>query len=316
MEGLFKTTQAYRLIEEECVRGYCSHAYLLLCDDGKNLRKILKIFAKLFFTEGDKERIGKLIDAENFADCLFYPRENKKLTVEDAESIREESMLSPVEGRRKLFVLSDFAEANPQTQNKLLKLLEEPPEGVHFLLGATSAFPVLPTVRSRTKKVEILPFQVEETVACMRRMYQDRYDTDTLTLCSAASGGVLGEAQSMLEGGYYRTLLGQAFGLVLAEAHHVPQAVQAVGETKRKKELLALLRIIFRDATLLKMGGVYAKKVFLSAEKDRLIDVASKYTKSQLLYAQEVISDAEQEIQFNAIFGQCLEVCLAKINKK
>ena len=316
MEGLFKTTQAYRLIERECAGEHCSHAYLLLCDDGKNLKKILKIFAKLFFTEGDKERIAKLIDAESFVDCLFYPRGEKKLTVDDAESIREESMLSPVEGRRKLFVLSDFAEANAQTQNKLLKLLEEPPVGVHFLLGATSAFPVLPTVLSRTKKVEILPFQIEETVACMRRMYKDRYDTATLTLCSAASGGVLGEAQSMLEGGYYRPLLEQAFGVVLSDAHHLPQAVQAVAETKHKKEFLALLRLLFRDAMLVKMGGTYAKKLLLSPELDKLALVADKYTKSQLLYAQEALSGAEQEVQFNAVFGQCLEVCLAKINKK
>ena len=48
MEGLLKTTQAYRLIEMECARDTCSHAYLLLCDDGKNLKQILKIFAKIW----------------------------------------------------------------------------------------------------------------------------------------------------------------------------------------------------------------------------------------------------------------------------
>ena len=79
------------------------------------------------------------------------------LYAEDAENIREETLLSPIEGERKLFVLGDFAEANTQTQNKLLKLLEEPPQGVIFLLGATTVFPVLPTVLSRTKKLEILP---------------------------------------------------------------------------------------------------------------------------------------------------------------
>lgn len=75
--------------------------------------------------------------------------------MEDAERILEESALKPVEGNKKLFVAGDFAEATTQAQNKLLKLLEEPPEGVYFLLGATVSFSVLPTILSRTEKLEI-----------------------------------------------------------------------------------------------------------------------------------------------------------------
>ena len=317
MENLLKSTQAYRLLQKECAEQACSHAYLLLCDDGKNLKEILRYFVKLFFQEGktatEFARISKLIDEENFTDCLFYPNSEKKLTVEDAERVREESLLSPVEGGRKVFVLSDFAEANPQTQNKLLKLLEEPPQGVYFLLGATSAFPVLPTVLSRTKKLEILPFNIEEVVACLRRMYNGRYKDEALTLCAAASGGVLGEAQSLLEGGDYQALLEQAFALLLAEPFRLPQAIHAVAETKHKKELLALLRLIFRDALLVKLGGTYQRSLLLSAELAKLQEVANRYTKSQLLHAQEVLSKAEQDVQFNSVFGHCLEVALATI---
>ena len=132
MIELLQNTQAYRLLKRECEGGVSSHAYLLLFDDGRNLRTALKEFAKVLFSaysEGwdepteEQKRVAKLIDEESFSDCLFYPAEGKKLAVEDAENIREESLLSPIEGDKKVFILGDFAEANTQTQNKLLKLL-------------------------------------------------------------------------------------------------------------------------------------------------------------------------------------------------
>lgn len=320
MKELLQTTQAYRLLKKECAENTHSHAYLLLCNDSKNLRFALKTFAKLFFqTENlfENERRAKLIDEESFFDCPVYPSDGKKLTVEDAEKIKEESLLSPVEGGKKVFLLADFSEANPQTQNKLLKLLEEPPKGVVFLLGATSVYSVLNTVLSRTKRLELLPFTMEEVTTCLARIYQDKYTMSALSLCAAACGGVVGEAQNMLEGGYYKTLLEGAFSLVLTEEHRLPQVIRSMGETKHKKELLSLLRLIFRDALLVKMNGApYRGALLLQAEKIRVHDVAMKYSKGALLYAQEAISQAELEVQFNAVFPQCIETCMAKIRNK
>ena len=213
MIELLENTQAYRLLQKESEENMCSHAYLLLFDDARNLRIALKEFAKLLInapTSTEKKRIDKLIDEESYADCLFYPADGKKLAVEDAEKIREESLLSPIEGERKVFVLGDFAGANTQTQNKLLKLLEEPPKHVLFLLGATSAFPVLTTVLSRTKKLEIPAFDTEQVTNCLQRLYQNEYDTETLRFCAAASGGTVGGAQNLLEGGQYKSLTEQA----------------------------------------------------------------------------------------------------------
>lgn len=143
------------------------HTYLLVLDDPRNLRFALKEFAKLFFfvsEEGETAReirISDLIEKETFSDCIILPENGKKFSVEDAEKIQEESALKPVEGEKKLFVIGDFADATREAQNKLLKLLEEPPEGVYFLLGATVTYPVLPTVLSRVQKLEVPPVCVE-----------------------------------------------------------------------------------------------------------------------------------------------------------
>lgn len=318
MHTLLQSTQAYQIVQNEKDENRLSHAYLLLLPDGKNLRAALKTFAKLLLAHGDEReqaRIEKLIDAESYADCIFYPESGKKLTVEEANAIHEECTLSPVEGDKKLFVLGDFAEANPQTQNKLLKLLEEPPEHAMFLLGATSVFPVLTTVLSRTKKLEIPPFSEGQVESCLRRLYGTEYDNSTLRFCAAASEGVVGNAQNLLEGGYYKTLTENAFALALTPLHKLPSAVKEIAETKLKRELLSTLRLIFRDALLIKTQGVASPHLLLRSEQEKTQKVATMYALNALFTAQSVLSDAEKQVQFNAVFPQCIEVCMAKIRQ-
>jgi hypothetical protein len=67
-------------------------------------------------------------------------------------------------GRR--VVLMPHAESlNQSSSNALLKLLEEPPAGVHFLMAAPSPDHVLPTIRSRSALVQVPSWTVPETVA-------------------------------------------------------------------------------------------------------------------------------------------------------
>ena len=321
MQSLLQATQAYTIVKNEQMENRLSHAYLLLFDDARNLREALKTFAKLILvgdrTDTESLRIQKLVDTETFSDCIFYPEAGKKLTVEDANAIHEESTLSPVEGDIKLFVLGDFAEANTQTQNKLLKLLEEPPKHVQFLLGATSAFPVLTTVLSRSKKLEIPAFDVGQVTDCLARIYGDKYDEETLRFCAAASEGNVGNAQNLLEGGQYKTLTEQAFSLVLSPLYKLPATVKSIAEIKNQRELLSTLRLVFRDALLLKSNRQTADKfLLLRSEKERLQEVAAAHTLSALLYAQDALSDAEKQVKFNAVFPQCIELCIAKIRKE
>ncbi len=331
MRQLLRSTRAYSLLKTESAENRLNHAYLLVFDDARNLRTALKEFAKVFFAapgseagdRGRAERLDTLIEEENFADCMILPEAGKKFSVEDAEKILEESALKPVEGEKKLFAVGDFAEATTQAQNKLLKLLEEPPEGVYFLLGATVSFPVLPTVLSRTVKLEIPPFPLRAATECLKRLYPDAGDVG---LCAAAAGGVVGEAQNIIEGGYYKELFAAAFDLAETDPFRLPGTVKKIGETKYKKELVSLLRLIFRDALILKTAKINGvgqpgkngrsraeKYLMLRSETERLKRISEYYQLGALLYAQEALSEAEKQIRFNAVFPQCLELCIAKI---
>ena len=315
MQRLLTDTHAYKLLSGEMKQHRFSHAYLLQMDDKRNLRNTLKLFAKLFFTnieQSKRENVFRRIDEENFSDCLFFPDADKKFMVDDAERLTEESLLNPVESDKKVFVVCDFADANAVSQNKLLKLLEEPPKNVVFLLGTTSAYSVLPTVLSRVEKLEIPPFSEKEICNTLGRLYPERYTARDFELCAAACGGSLGRAQEMLEGGEHKQLVEDAFSLCLSTGATLPPLIKKIGETKRKTELLFLLRLIFRDGAVMKTGQS-DNFLLLRSEKERLLQVQEKYTMHALLFAQKRLSDAELHTAFNGVFSQCLEITLSEI---
>ena len=62
----------------------------------------------------------------------------------------------------KVFIFNNFSSANIQSQNKLLKILEEPPKNTFIILNVTNINKVLPTVLSRCKKIRLLPLTKQE----------------------------------------------------------------------------------------------------------------------------------------------------------
>ena len=321
MQTLLKSTNAYTLLKAEKEKNRLHHAYLILHDDPRNLRAYLKIFAKLLFdvetpkTESEK-RVSQLIDKELFSDCLTYPRFDKKFTVSEAENVLEEISLHPIEQEKKVFLISDFAEATDQAQNKILKILEEPPKNVFFLLGASTSYPILQTVLSRSAKLEIHPFDPKQIENCLFRIYEhdDNFTTRDFSLCAAASDGSVGGAQNVLEGGYYKQLTESAFALAFSTPFTLPPQAKKVSDIKYKRELISLLRLIFRDAFLIKTGK--EQHLLLKTEKENVKKISEIYSQNALLFAQEAFTQAEKEIRFNAHFYQCIEICMLKIMER
>lgn len=323
MKELIRNTSAFSRFITQRNEGKLSHAYLLVFDDPIHTKTALKELAKIvFFAEEnaygeydtqDAERIARLVDGEKYADCLIYPKNDKRLNVEECEQIVEECFVHAVEGEKKIVLIDRFDEAMPTAQNRLLKVLEEPHEGVIFLLSARTIYPVLQTVVSRTQKLEIQPFSIEEVAACLQRNKKEGVSDSEINIVSALSCGSVGTAEGLLYAGYYKDLLEDAFSLCKTTLERLPVNVKKAGATKNKKELLTLLRLIFRDAAFYKSGR--EKELLLKPEKERIVSVAEKYSYTALLGAQDALSKAEKEVVFNANFAQCIELCLAQILK-
>lgn len=161
VEELIRSTNAYKIIKGEKKRGALSHAYLIVCSDAEYVKPYLKIFAKLIACKDDgcgRCRTCRLIDEEAYADCSFYPKEGNKILTPDVDDMLSQTYIKPIENDIRLFVLSNVENMNGAAQNKILKTLEEPPANVCILMGAAQDYTLLPTVKSRVKRIDIPPF--------------------------------------------------------------------------------------------------------------------------------------------------------------
>ena len=133
-----------------------------------------------------------------------------------------------------------------------------------------------------------------------------------MKIFAATSNGSVGNAQNALEGGFFSELIEDSFAICLA-TKELPVLAKKLGESKRKKELLSFLRLIFRDAAFLKTQSD-PFFLLLRSERERMEKVATRYSLNALLYAQELLTDAEKQLKFNTNFSQCLEICFSKLN--
>jgi DNA polymerase-3 subunit delta' len=80
---------------------------------------------------------------------------------------------TPYEGKSKIYIFKKFHLANEQAQNALLKTLEEPPKAVTFFLLAENSLALLPTVRSRCKKLRLTEAEDKDILAQLEKLYPD-----------------------------------------------------------------------------------------------------------------------------------------------
>lgn len=75
--------------------------------------------------------------------------QKREIGVDQIRALSMDACVLPNESARKLYILDEADTMNLSAQNAALKLLEEPPAGVIFLLCVTNPSLLLPTVRSR-----------------------------------------------------------------------------------------------------------------------------------------------------------------------
>lgn len=90
------------------------------------------------------------------------------------EQVREDILkvaeLPPYEGRKLIFIVEPSEALNASCQNALLKILEEPPDYVQFILIAKEVSRLLSTVRSRCQEISLKELTFEETYKIARKL--------------------------------------------------------------------------------------------------------------------------------------------------
>lgn len=139
------------------------HAYLIEGEASPPRRALAQALAQaLVCTGADKPCTVcphcKKVEMGIHPDVIaLAPEPGKELPVGKIRAMRGDAYIRPNEAARKVYWISDANRMNQAAQNALLKVLEEGPHYVAFLLEAPSGALLLPTIASRCEGLRALP---------------------------------------------------------------------------------------------------------------------------------------------------------------
>jgi len=163
--------RAIGLLKSSIEQGRVAHAYLFAGPAGVGKGLVAREFAKALNCERGEGRAEpcnecvscRKIDHETHPDVRWFRPAGamRMIRVEQVAEFLQAAQFRPFEGRWKVFILVDADRLNVQSQNKVLKTLEEPAPDTAIIL--TSAVPeaLLPTIRSRCQRVAFHPIPRE-----------------------------------------------------------------------------------------------------------------------------------------------------------
>lgn len=132
------------------------HSIILEGAYGTGKFTFAKEIAKAVCCQSDNKPCGvcescRKTEQEIAVDISYYdiPEGKSEIPVEVIRNIREDTYTLPCENDYKFYIIKNSQAMNGNAQNAFLKILEEPPSYVYFILLCTNASLLLPTVRSR-----------------------------------------------------------------------------------------------------------------------------------------------------------------------
>ena len=141
---------------------------------------------------------AKLIAAGSHPDMRWLQRlESEKtgslarnISVEQIRTLGEFMGLTPALSDWRVVVIDSVDNLEPSAANALLKMLEEPPPNTIFLLVSHSPGRLLPTIRSRCRRLEFHPLTDDAMASVLEQQLPSLGDAERKRLISLAKGSV------------------------------------------------------------------------------------------------------------------------------
>ena len=295
--------------------GRFPHALLIEGEAGSGRRTLAMTVARAATCGGEGERpcgVCPHCRKSEHPDITVYGEEGT-ISVDAVRALRQEAYVMPNEAARRVMILVDAQNMLPAAQNALLKILEEPPRSVIFILICENRTQLLETIRSRCVCVTMEAVDWEAAVPVLRAKLP-RTDEQELLRAHNLFGGRIGRVLDGMQDGTFRRVL--ELTPKFAEAVIAPtelDLLRLTGTLEKDKELtagvLAGLMLVFRDALTLSYGGTAC----LSTAPDVARKLALRLSGKRLMaLAQQVaaLQQAQRRNMNNTLFLTRMSACL------
>jgi DNA polymerase III subunit gamma/tau len=246
--------------------------------------------------------------------------------------------IMPVRNRYKVFIIDEVHQLSAQSFNALLKSIEEPPPHVIFMMATTELEKIPETVLSRSQVYEFRTISTKAIADQLRRIVSAEgisVGDESLQLIARDAEGSMRDAQSKLDQVIAftgKTITGEDVGTVLGlvgrdllldvvEAvaeEDAPAAFELAGRAvEMGYDLRAVCRElsrVVRDLLVLTIdaGRLSDPEIAGETERDRLMALAARFSREDLLRAFDLLTRAEADIRGAAQPRYHLEIALLR----
>jgi DNA polymerase-3 subunit delta' len=187
-------------------RGRISHFYLISGPEGSGKHTLAALLAAAILCQSGSRPCGtcsacrRVLGAGHPDFITIDDPEKKTVPVDLVRDARADMYIRPNEADHKIYLFPRAHDMRDESQNALLKILEEPPSYGVFILLTNNAERMLPTIRSRCTELAMASLQP----AVLKRALRERFPQGEDAILEAAavrSGGFLGQAIQIVEEG-------------------------------------------------------------------------------------------------------------------
>ncbi|WP_312938479.1 DNA polymerase III subunit gamma/tau [Oscillibacter sp.] len=330
-------------LKRQVAEGRTSHAYLFTGTRGTGKTTCAKILAKAVNCEDPQDgdpcnRCPSCLGIENgtFLDVLELDAASNN-GVDQVRALRDEAIYSPANVKKRVYIVDEVHMLSVAAFNALLKILEEPPEHLVFILATTELHKVPATILSRCQRYSfkrILPREVAGRLSYVARQEGIDLHADGAELLSRLADGALRDGLSLLDqcaaaggaidGAAVLDVLGLAGNLQTAQLmEHILQRNaqsallllnQLYDGGKDVGAVLSELSVLTRDLLLRRTapegGAALLSGGYDSAALDKLQKDASG---SRLLYLATTLQRASADLYYSSNRRTDAELCLLRL---
>ncbi len=195
-------------LKTQLQNGHLSHAYLFTGSRGTGKTSCAKILAKAVNCLNPQDgnpcnccQACKAIDSGACMDVLEIDAASNN-GVDNVRDLRDDAIYSPSQVKKRVYIIDEVHMLSISAFNALLKIIEEPPEHLLFILATTELHKVPATILSRCQRFSFRRISQEDIAARLQFVaYQESIDLDdsaARVLARMADGGMR-DALSLLD---------------------------------------------------------------------------------------------------------------------